>query len=129
MSLKLASAIFLTNFCFPPNDSPSEIMRCFLFHLQSSFRDIQILAFPSSPLFLSVSHCFRAWSKVHRKVYEVISCLNKKLTHFVWYLEKKKSYDIETLTTDRILNGNIFMRKSCLKYTPKASPRPPFLFW
>ena len=35
--------------------------KCFLFHLRSSFHseDIQILVFPSSPLFLPVNHCFR----------------------------------------------------------------------
>ena len=38
------------------------------------------------------------------KVYDVISCLNKNLTHFVWHLEKKKSYGIETLSIDRVLN-------------------------
>ena len=41
---------------------PSKTMRCFLFHLKSSFhsRDIYIFVFPSSSLYLPVSHCFRA---------------------------------------------------------------------
>ena len=38
---------------------------------------------------------------VNLKVYDVITCLNNKLiTHF----EKEKSYDIETLPIDRVLN-------------------------
>ena len=50
-------------------------------------------------------------------LYDVINCLNKNLiTHFISYLEKKKRYGIE------ILSANIFMEKSCRKYTPKASP-------
>ena len=68
-------------------------------------RDVSIFAFPSSPLFLPVSHWFRAWSKINLKAYDIINCLNKNLvTHLVWYLEKEKSYDIETLSIDRVLN-------------------------
>ena len=36
-SLKLVSAIFYQIFIFSPNDSPSKTMKCFLFHLKSSF--------------------------------------------------------------------------------------------
>ena len=67
--------------------------KCFLFCLKSSFRsrNIQTFVFPSSPLFLPVSHCFRGWLKLNPKVYDVINYLNKNLiTHFVWYLEKEK---------------------------------------
>ena len=73
---------FLTNFYFPPNDSPfKNYVRSFLFHLKSSFlsRDIRFFVFPSFPLFLSVSHCFRAWSKINLEVYDVIICRNKNL--------------------------------------------------
>ena len=96
--------------------------RYFLFHLKSFFRswDIQIFVFSSSPLFLLVSHCFRAWSKINLKVYDVINCLNKNLmTHFVWYLEKEKRYDIETLSIDGVLNKEHFygkiMQKKCIR--------------
>ena len=49
-----------------------------------------------------------------------MNCLNKTLiTHFVWYLEKEKSYDIETLSIDRVLNKEHFygkiMQKRCTK--------------
>ena len=89
--------------------------RCFLFHLKSFFRsqDIQIFVFPSSPLFFPVSHCFRGWSKINLKVYDIINCLNKNLiTHFVWCLEKEKRYDIETLSVDRVLNKEHFYGKN-----------------
>ena len=88
--------------------------KCFLFHLKSSFRswDIQIFVFSSSPLFFPVSHCFRGWSKKNLKVYDVINCLNKNLiTHFLWYLGKKKRYGIESLSTDRVLNKEHFYGK------------------
>ena len=94
----------------------------FLFHLKSSFhsQDIQIFVFSSSTLFLFVSHCFRGWSKINVKIYDIINCLKKNLiTYFVLYLEKGKSYDIEILSTDWVLNkehfyGNI-MQKICTK--------------
>ena len=78
----------------------------FLFHLNSYFhsRDIQVFVFLSSPLFVPVSHCFRDRSKINLKVYDVINGLAKNLiTHFVWYHEKEKRYDIETLSIDRVL--------------------------
>ena len=47
---------------------------------------------------LTFSHWFSGWSKINYKIYDVINCLNKYLiTHFVWYLEKEKRYDTETL--------------------------------
>ena len=71
----------------------------FLLHLKSSFRswDIRNCVFPSSPLFLPVIHCFKGCSKINVKVTDVINCLNKNfITHFAWYLEKEKRYDIKT---------------------------------
>ena len=62
IKFKACVRYFLSNFYFSLNDSPSETMEnVFLFHVKSSFcsRDIQIFTFPSSPLFLPVSHCFR----------------------------------------------------------------------
>ena len=68
--------------------------------------------FPSSPLFLSVIHCFRGCSKINLKACDVSNCLNKNvITHFVWYLEKEKSYDIETLSINRVLN-----KEQCRKH-------------
>ena len=71
-------------------------------------------------IFLPVSHCFRGCSKINLKVYGVIKFLKENLiAHFVWYLEKEKRYDIETLSIDRVLNkdhwyGRIMM-KICIK--------------
>ena len=94
-------------FFFSPNDSFSKTMK----NLNFSW-DIQIFVFPSSPLFLPVGHCFTEWSKINRKVYDVINYLNKNsITYFAWYLEKKKSYDIETLSIDRVLNKEDFYGK------------------
>ena len=87
----------------------------FFFHLKSCFRsrDIEIFVFPSSPLFLCASHCFKDWSKINLKVYDIINCLNKNLiTHFVWYLEKEKGYDIQTLSIDRVLHKEYFFCKN-----------------
>ena len=57
-----------------------------------------------SHLFLPVSYCW-GWSKINLKVCDAINFLNENLiTHFVWYLVKEKRYQIETLSTDRVLN-------------------------
>ena len=80
LNVKLVSAIFYQIFI----SNQMTVLQCFLFHLKSSFssRDIQIFVFPSFPLFLSVSHCFRGWSKINLKVYNVINCLNKNLIKY-----------------------------------------------
>ena len=60
------------------------------------------------------------------KVYDVINCLNKNLvTYFVWYLEKKKRYDLENLSIDRVLNKEHFYGKIMHKKEhPKLVPEP-----
>ena len=120
--LKLVSDIFYQNFISYQMIALQKLWKMFLFHLKSSFRsrDIQIFVFPSSPLFLPVSHCFRGWWKINLKVYDVTNCLNKNLlTHFVWYLAKEKRYDIETLSIGRVLNKEHFywkiMQKMCTR--------------
>ena len=73
-----------------------------------------------SPFFFPVSHCTRDWSKINLKVYDIINCLNKTLiTHFVWYHEKKKRYNIEAFPIDWVsikehFNGKI-IHKMCTK--------------
>ena len=83
-------------------------------------RDIKIFVCPTSPRFFHVGQCFGGWSKINIKVYDVINCLNKNLiTHFVWYFQKEKRYNIETLSVDRVLNKEHFygkiMQKICSK--------------
>ena len=93
-SLKLVSTIFVKFLFFTKWWSFQNYEKYFLVHLKSSFcsRDIQIFVFPPSPIFLPVSHCLRAWSKMNLKDSDVANCLNKNLLkHFVWYLEKEKS--------------------------------------
>ena len=74
---------FLSNLYFPLNDSPSKTMKIFFIS-----RYIHIFAFPSSPLFLPVSHCFRGWSKINLKVYLKVNntfCLISWERKKVWY--------------------------------------------
>ena len=59
--------------------------------------------------------------KKNLKVYDLIDCLSKNLiAHFVWYLEKQKRYDIETLSFGRVLNKEQFygkiMQTICTKW-------------
>ena len=100
-NLKLVSAIFyfLTKWYLFKNYE-----KCFLFHLKALFRsrDIQFFVLRSTPIFLPVGHYFRGWLKINLKVYDIINCLKKWITHFVWYLEKEKRYDIDTLSIGSI---------------------------
>ena len=120
--LKLVSAVFYQIFIFHQMIALQKLWKCFLFHLKSSFRsrDIQVFIFPSSPLFLPVSHCFRGWSKINVKVYDVINCLKNLITDFVLYFEKEKRYGVETLSIDRILNQEHFYGKIMLKMCTKS---------
>ena len=112
---------FLINF-YHQMIALQKLKNVYLFHLKSSFRskDIEIFVFPSPPLFLPVSHCFRAWFRINLKVHDIINCLNKNLIiHLVRYLEKKKRYDIETLSMDRVLNKEHFYGKIIQKICTK----------
>ena len=110
---------FLSNFYFLPNESPSKNMKnVFLFHLKIYFHSWDIQVFSSSPLVLSVSHCFKGWSQKNLKVYDATNCLYKNLIiHFVWYLEKEIRCHIETLSIIRVSNKEHFngkiMQKMC----------------
>ena len=124
------SAIFYQIFISHQMIALQNYEKCFLIRLKNSFgsRDIQIFVLLSSALFPPGSHCFRSWSKINIKVYDLFNCLNKNLImHFVWYLENEKRYDIETLSIDRELNKQHFygkvMQKMCTK---TSSPRPIF---
>ena len=48
------------------------------------------------------------------------------MTHFVWYLEKEKIYDIETLSIDGVLSKEPFygkiMHKLCTKNQFETPP-------
>ena len=96
---------------------------------KSSFhsRDIQIFVLPSSPLFLPIGHCYRRWSKIYLKVYDVINSKNKKLvTHFVWYLKNEKRYGIENLSIDRVLNKKHFYGKIIQEMCTKSLSQTSF---
>ena len=100
-----------------------KLLKCFLFHLKRSFHswNIQIFVFLSSHIFLSIDHCFRERIEINLKVFDVISCLNKNLiTHFIWYLEKGKRYDIETLSLYRLINKEHFHEKFMLEMCTKS---------
>ena len=124
--------LFIYLLIFSPNDSPSKtIKKCFLFHLKSSFcsQDIQFFVFLSFPIFLLVGHCFRAWLKINLNVHDIINSLNKSsIIHFVWYLDKEKRYDIETLSIYGASDKECFYKKIRQKMCSKATPKPLYNF-
>ena len=113
--LKLVPTIFYQTFISTEWYPFKNYEKCYLFHLKSSFRsrNIQIFVFLSFPLFLSVGHCFG--------VHDIINYLNKNsITHFVWYPEKEKSFDIETLPIDGVSDKEHFYRKIMQKICSKS---------
>ena len=121
-NLKLVSAIFFLKIIFHQMIAPQKLWKMFFISSKKLFslKIFKFLYFHFPPLFLPVSHCLRAWSKINLKVHDAINCLNKNsITHFVWYLEKERRYDIETLVIDTVLNKEHFcrkiMRKMCTK--------------
>ena len=107
--------IFFNKFYFLSNNSHSKTMEDGFYFILKALFALEIFNFlyfhPSSPLFLPINHCFRAWSKINLEFRDVINCLNENLIiHFAWYLEKEK-HDIETLSIDRVLNKEQFYGK------------------
>ena len=96
--LKLLSANFYKIFIIHQMIALQKLRKMFFILSKKLFCpwDIQIFVFRSSPLFLPVSHCFRAWSTVNFKVHDVINCQNKNLiTHLVWHLEREKGITLK----------------------------------
>ena len=123
LNLKLVSAIFIKFLFLYQMIALQKLWKVFFISSKSPFcsRDIQFFVFLSFPLFLPVGHCLRGWSKINLKVHDVIDCLNKStITHFVWYLEKKKRFDIETLSIDGVSDKERFYRKIMQKMCSKS---------
>ena len=118
----LSKGLLVSKTCFRSESVPlNNYEKYFQFSLKKSFfcsRDIKVFVLPTSPQFFPVSPCLRGWFKINIKVYDTSICRNKNLiTYFVWYLEKEKRYDIETLSNDRVLRKEHFhgkiMQKLC----------------
>ena len=126
--------LFLSTFCFSPNDSRSNTIKNVLknIRIRKTMENISpkklfsflrysnfcIFIFPS---FFRNSHCFRGWFKKNLKVNDIIDCLNNFcLTHYVWYLERETSRDIEILSIDRKLNTEHFYGKIIYKICTKS---------
>ena len=106
--------------------------RSFLFNLKNYFpsQAIQVFVFQSSPLYLPVTQCFRAWSKINIKFYDVINALNKNfIKQFVWHLEKKKRHHFEILAIDTALSKEHFYANFIQKMCTKNYSQTPVLFW
>ena len=135
ISIKIKACVcyFLSNLYFSPNNSPSKTENFFFISYKKLFSSLRYLVFcvfvfpsffPCQPLL---------WSKKNLKIY-IISCLiNKNLiTHFVWYLEKKITCDIESLSIDRELNKKHFYGKIMQKLWLPLHTRNSFenkVFW
>ena len=104
-------------FIFSLNDSPSKTMKNELF----SFSRYSIFCISVLPSFSACHPLLRGWSEINLKVHDDINCLNNSWrTHFLWYLEKEKSYDIETLYIDGVSDKEQFYRKIMQKIGSKS---------
>ena len=110
-NLKLVSAFFYQIFIFHQMIALQKLWKMFFISSKKLFSFSRYSSFCIFFLsFFPVIHCFRGWFKRNLKVYGVINCLNNNfITHFVWYFEKEISFDIETLSIDRVLNTEHFM--------------------
>ena len=110
--LKLFSAIFYQKFILHQMITLHKLWKMRFISSKKLFSFSRYSNFPSFPLFLPVSYCFRDCWNINLEVSDVINCLNKNLiTHLVWYLEKEKRYDIETFSIVRLLNKEHFYEK------------------
>ena len=115
--LKLVSAIFIKFLFFHQMITLRKLWKM-LFISSKKLFSFTISVFSLS---LPVGHCFWGWSKVYLKVHDVINCLNKNsVTHFGWYLEKEKRYDIKTLSIDGVSDKEHFYRKIMQKMCSKS---------
>ena len=104
-NLKLVLAIFIKFLFFHQIIALQKLWEMLFISSKKLFSSLRYLNFCISifPLFFPVSDCFRGWSKINPKVYYLINLLNKKsITHFFWYLEKEKRYDLETWSIDGV---------------------------
>ena len=122
--LKLVSTIFYQSFISHQMIALQKLWKMFSISSKtpfffSKYLDFCFFIFPSFP---PVSHCFRGWSKINLKVYDIINYLNKTLiTHFVWYFEKKKKdMTMEILSIDRVLIKKHFYQKVMQKMCTKS---------
>ena len=128
-SLKLVSAIFIKFLFLYQMIALPKLWKMVFISSGKLITFSRYFVFLSLPLFLPVSHCFGGWLKINLKVHDVIKCLNKNsITHFVWYFEREKRYDIETLSIDGVSHKEHFYRKIMQKYAAKASSRPLYNF-
>ena len=121
--LKLVSSIFYQVFISHQMIALQKLWKMFFISSKKlfSFSRYSNFVFRSFCFFPPVSHCFWGWSKISLKVYDVINCPNKNLiTHFVWYLEEEKRYDIETFFIEWVLNKEHFYGKAMQEMCTKS---------
>ena len=113
--LKIMSAIFIKSLFFHQMIALQKLWKMLFISTKKLFsfsRYSICLFFCPCLFFLPIGHCLKGWSKINLKVHDVINFLNKNsITHFVWYLEKQKRYDIETLSIDGVSDKEHFYRK------------------
>ena len=88
--LKLVSTIFKQIFIFHQMIALQKLWKMFFISSKKLFLFSRYLNFCISifPFFFPVSHCFRAWSKINLKFYDIINCLNKNFLFDI--LRRKK---------------------------------------
>ena len=121
--LKLVSAIFTKFFIFHQMIALQKLWKMLFTSSKKLFSFSRYSNFCNSglPSFSVCRPLLRGWSKINLKVYDVFNCLNKiSITHFAWYLEKEKRYDIETLPIDGVSDKEHLYRKNVQKMCRKS---------
>ena len=69
-------------FIFSPNDNLSKTMKNSFYFMWKAHFALEIFKL----LYFRPRHCFRGWSEINLKVYDVINCLNKNLKQSLFRL-------------------------------------------
>ena len=120
--LKLVSAIFIKFLFFHQMIARQKLWKMlFISSKNFSFSRYSNFSISVLPSFSSCRPLLWRRSKINLKVHDAIICLNKNsITNFVWYLEKEKRYDTETLSIDGVSNKEHFYRKIMQKMCSKS---------
>ena len=111
--IKACVRYFHQFFIFSPNDSPSKTLKNAFYFFKKALFVYEIFKF----FCISAPPSFTC----RPLLCNVSICLSKNsITHFVWYPEKEKRYNIETLCIDGVSDNEHFYRKIMQKMSSKS---------
>ena len=110
-------------FIFSPNDILQKLWKNAFYFIQNALFVLEIFKFfcfwPSLFFYLLAIALEDDWRQILKFMTSSVVWI-RTLTHFVWYLEKEKRYEIETLSIDGVSDKEHFYRKVMQKMYSKS---------